>query len=98
MSYKDECAHALYRERKIYVEGYVGSWTAIDDRDGWVLLEHNQWGDETNLLLVYAPEFIWRVYVSKIGEKCYRPFFPHNSQIYETYDDIVTALEDFCLI
>lgn len=98
MSNRNECACALYRERRIYVEGYEGSWTAIDDRDGWMLLEHNHWGDETNLLLVYSPEFTWRVYITKGGEKYYRPFFPRNSQIYETYDDIVTTLEDLCLI
>lgn len=98
MTYRETCALALQNEPKIYVEGYVGSWSVIDTYDGWVLLEHNRLGDETNLILVLASEFEWRTYKDIDGIKKHHPYFSNKVTVYETFGDIITSMEDLGLI
>ena len=41
------CVNAIKDEKRIKVEAYRGFWSVIDDHNGYVLLEHNTYGDET---------------------------------------------------
>lgn len=93
------CVECLKNEPIIRLENYYGSYSVIDDLNGYVLLEHNTYGDETALLVVKASDFEWKEYTNKkSGEKVNRPFFNKNVSVYETFDDIKTALEDYELI
>lgn len=87
----------LKQERKIIVNGYYGSWSIIDDYKGYVLLEHNTYGDETCYLIVQADKVYWDNQRIKDGKLISIPSF-WSSDVYETYDDIETALNDYDLI
>ena len=91
------CVEALKKEKQIKVEGYIGLWSVIDSYEGWVLLEHNTYGDETNLLVVKAKFFLWQDIKFKNGDIKRLPVFD-ISDVYETFDDIETALTDYGLI
>ena len=91
------CAEALQNEKQIKVKGYTGFWSVIDTYQGYVLLEHNTWGDETNLIVVKANAFLWQDIKFKNGDIKRLPVFD-ISDVYETYDDIQTALSDYGLI
>ena len=89
------CVNSLKAEKRIVVEHYRGFWSVIDDHEGYVLLEHNTYGDETCYLVVLAKEFIWKEFkLSTTGEKIVVPYFDTTTTAYETYDDIITCLED----
>lgn len=89
------CVNTLKTVKKIKVEGYLGAWSVIDDLNGYVLLEHNTYGDETCYLIAKAKNFEWREFTKKTtGEKVILPYF---SETYETYDSIEIALEDYNL-
>ena len=88
------CVNAIKTEKRIKVANYRGFWSVIDDHQGYVLLEHNTYGDETCSLVVKAKDFIWKEITLKSGELIIVPFFDLTTTVYETYDDIVTCLED----
>lgn len=92
------CVNTLKNEKRIMVEGYRGFWSVIDDHEGYVLLEHNTYGDETCYLVFKANEFNWKEIILKNGEKIIVPFIDGLTTVYETYDDIITCLEDECII
>ena len=90
------CVNVLKEAKAIKVKGYVGAWAVIDDMNGYVLLEHNTYGDETCYLVAKAKDYINKAFVKKAtGEKV---ILPYIEEAYETYDDIETALEDYDLI
>lgn len=86
------CVDCLKAEKRIKVEGYRGFWSVIDDHNGYVLLEHNTWGDETCYLVFKAKDFNWKEITLKTGEKIVVPYVA--ALVFETYDDIITCLED----
>lgn len=88
------CVNTLKAEKRIKVADYKGTWSVIDDHDGYVLLEHNTYGDETCYLVIKANEFEWKAFNTKDGSEVVLPFFPATSYVYETYDDIESCLED----
>ena len=88
------CVDTLKREKNIKVINYKGFWSVIDDYEGYVLLEHNTYGDESFYLVVKAKDFIWK----EISANKVVPFFDQIADVYETYDDIKTCLEDMCII
>lgn len=90
------CVEALKKEKQIRVDGYIGLWSVIDSYNGFILLEHNTYGDETNLLVARAKDFIWKDIKFKNGNIKRLPVFD-ITDVYETYDDIETALQDFGL-
>ena len=86
------CVDALKSEKRIKVEGYVGFWSVIDDHEGYVLVEHNTYGDETCYLVFKAKNFEWKEFTLKSGEQITAPFV--STTVFETFDDIITCLED----
>lgn len=88
------CVALLEKEGFIKVAGYNGSWSVIDNFKGYVLLEHNTYGDETCYLVVRASDFEWRQFRLRNNEVVNAPYFSLNTIIYETFDDIKTCLED----
>ena len=92
------CVDCLKAEQRIKVFGYKGFWSVIDDLNGFVLLEHNTFGDETCYLVTRASDFEWRQVTLRNGDIFNVPYFSATTYIYETYDDIQTCLEDEGLI
>lgn len=86
--------NTLRAVERIKVEGYRGFWSVIDEYEQYVLLEHNTYGDETCYLVVDANQFSWKDISLKSGITIRAPFFASGSSVFETYDDIATALED----
>ena len=85
----------LKKARKIKVENYIGLWSVIDDLNGYVLLEHNTYGDETCYLVAKANDFTLKDFIKKsTEEKVKIPFLPETATIFETYDGIEICLED----
>ena len=94
---KNTYVECLKKESIIKVEGREGSYSVIDDYHGYVMLEHNTYGEE-DILVAKASDFIWKEYTNrKTGEKVNRPFF-RQVDTYSTYDDIETTLYDWNLI
>lgn len=91
------CVDALKAVKRIIIENHYGSWSVIDDFKGYVLLEHNTYGDETNYFIAKANKFTYKNYKNKEGVVMMLPTF-NESDVYETYDDIETALNDYELI
>lgn len=92
------CVSVLQDQPRIKVEGYNGFWSVIDDHDGYVLVEHNTYGDETCYLVFRAWEFRWKEITLRTGAVEIMPFIDDDVDVYETYDDIITCLEDECII
>jgi len=93
------CIDTLRKAKAIKVENCVGFWSVIDYSHGYVMLEHNTFGDETEYLVIKATEFVMKNFTNKItGETHSRPFFPSSVPYYETFDGIGEALEDYELI
>jgi hypothetical protein len=88
------CVDTLTAEKRIKVEDYKGFWSVIDSLNGYVLLEHNTYGDETCYLVVKAKDFEYKAFTLKSGEKVIIPFFSKLVNVFETYDDIETCLDD----
>lgn len=69
------------------VEGYYDTWYQIDNLahagKTYLLLENEEWGDETNALVVIATE-----------ERTAKNEIPKEYIVCETFDNIETALED----
>lgn len=88
------CVNTLKDNKRIYIENHTGFWSVIDDYKGYVLLEHNTYGDETNYYVAKANNFYYR------ESKKFNTFIPYFKEcdVYETYDDIETALNDYELI
>ena len=85
----------LKSAKEIKVEDYIGLWSVIDDLNGYVLLEHNTYGDETCYLVAKSEDFILRDFIKKSTEKKVKlPYLPKTAEVFETYDDIETCLED----
>ena len=92
----------------IKVEGHRGYFHILDvatvGDDIYVLLEHNVYGDEANLLVITLPTSAWPLIISRsngveinvgLGETArYAIFIPENLILAETYDDIITTLQD----
>lgn len=93
-------AYPLDMKSEFKCEGYRGIYSMIDavtwDDDVYVLLEHNWYGDETELLLAVLPRdcFKWYVVETSSG-KTKKYFFISSPDILEeTYDSIDIALSD----
>jgi hypothetical protein len=79
------------------VEGYTNRWSVIDTYHGFALLENNTYGDETCYLVVKEDANVEeKTYTKRNGEKITLPTIMET--VCETYDDLITALEDECLI
>lgn len=79
------------------VLNYTNRWSVIDTYEKWALLENCTWGDETCYLVVpMDQEIVMRKYRRKDGSFVELPTI--EVVTCETYDGIVTALEDECLI
>lgn len=76
------------------VKGYTNRWSVIAQYKGYRLLENCTWGDETCYLVVrYNAKVEDKEYTKKsTGEKVTIPTI--MEVVCETFDDIVTALED----
>ena len=85
----------LKKQEKIKVENYIGAWTVIDDMDGYVMLEHNTYGDETCYLVAKAEDFMWKDFIKKsTEEKIKLAYLPETATVFETYDGIEICLND----
>ena len=84
--------------KKIKVDGYRGFWSVVDSLGGYVMLEHNTYGDEMCYLVVWAGDIalITRLN-SRTGERETIPHVDESVVVYETYDDIQTCLKDKCI-
>jgi hypothetical protein len=76
------------------VDGYVGKWSVIDDYQGYVLLEHELFGDETWYLVVKR-DAITTNKRYKIDDKGNTIIYPVIVEdVITTFDDLITTLED----
>lgn len=79
---------------RIVVDGYRGAWSVIDTtkRKGitYGLLEHNVYGDETCYLIVKMDSNFEEGFTTKLGN----PYVKYHGKVWETWDDIETALDD----
>lgn len=79
------------------VRDYSNRWSIIDTHEKWALLENCTWGDETCYLVVpMEQEITMRKYRRGDGSIVELPTI--DLITCETYDDIITALEDEDLI
>ena len=78
------------------IEGRVFTWYEIDRmqvaNDTYVLFESCEYGDEAGAILVKLPSKPLEIKTLVSGEPVY--VIPEDCEISETFDDIVTALED----
>lgn len=98
-------SYPINKKTPIKVEGRYGSWSVIDaclNGDGvYALLEHNEYGDETALLLVKMPKTnnCYLVREDCYGTQISKTYYLRSKfEIAETYDDIVTTLIDVSLV
>ena len=86
-----------YEYEHIRIDGRIGTWYEIDRRyinnELYLLLEHEQYGDETAGLLIKVPP-IQKLKIEDTGSGRHI-FIPKEYEIGETYDNIETALEDY---
>lgn len=82
-----------YELEDIVIEGRTGTWYEIDRRfiknELYVLFESEQYGDETACVLCKIPPLQFLSVTSKGRIK-----IPERYEVYETYDDIETALDE----
>lgn len=82
--------------KKYKVKDYNGWWSKIDEYKDYVLLEHCAYGDETCYLVVkkYAP--IVRKFSDNttFSGTIVGYYYEIQEVVCETFDDIITALED----
>lgn len=79
---------------KYKVDGYINKWEVIDSYKDYVLLENCTYGDETCYLVVDKnQDTVMKGYKLKNGETIELETIVSNN-IYETYDDIITCLND----
>ena len=78
------------------IEGRLFTWYEIDRmqvaNDTYVLFESCEYGDEAGAILVKLPSKPLEIKTLVSGEPVY--VIPEDCEISETFDDIVTALED----
>ena len=78
------------------IEGRIFTWYEIDRmqvaNDTYVLFESCEYGDEAGAILVKLPSKPLEIKTLVSGEPVY--VIPEDCEISETFDDIVTALED----
>lgn len=78
------------------IEGRYGTWYEIDKMkvgdDTYKLYESCDWGDEAGAIVVQLPKAPLEIKRLSTGELVY--VIPEDCEISETFDDIVTALED----
>ena len=78
------------------IEGRYGTWYEIDKMkvgdDTYKLYESCDWGDEAGAIVVQLPNAQLEIKTLVSGEPVY--VIPEDCEISETFDDIVTALED----
>lgn len=85
--------------KEFKVKGYNNRWSVVDTYENWALLENCIYGDETFYLVVRKDvEIKDCMWIKKGGEKALLPTISDTEVICETYDDLITALEDECLI
>lgn len=84
----------LSREIEYKVYGYYNKWAIIDTYKNYSLLENTTWGDETCYLVVdNNVEIADKEYTKRdTGEKVIIPTI--KAVVCETFDGIITALED----
>lgn len=78
-------------QERFLVKDYIGFWSIIDDFKQYIMLEHNDYGDETCYLIVKKGTSVDKTYILKrTGERIVIPTF--EDIICETYDGIISAL------
>lgn len=86
-----------YEYEGVRIHDRIGTWYEIDRRyinnDLYLLLEHEQYGDEAAALLIKVPPIQKLQIEDTRGGR--HIFIPEEYEIGETYDDIETALEDY---
>lgn len=93
-------SYPLNKKSKIKCEGYVGSYSIIDaatyQNEVYVFLEHNQYGDETELLLAVLPRACLRWYIveNNNGKQEKYFFIKERDILAESYDTISIAIDD----
>lgn len=82
--------------KEFKVRGYRNKWSVIDEYEEWALLENATWGDETCYLVVRKDAPIKRKFSSdKDFSGIMVGYYDEIEEVVcETYDDIITALED----
>ena len=94
-------AYPLDKKSKIKCEGYRGSYSIIDaatyNGEVYVFLEHNWYGDETELLLAVLPLDCFRWYVVETSSgKTTKCFFIESRDILgESFDTISIAIDAY---
>ena len=87
----------LQRDIEYKVKGYRNKWMIVDTYGefsprSYALLENTTYGDETAFLLVEMSDNVEEVEYTVNGQNVILPTIPRI--IDETYDDIITALQD----
>ena len=75
----------------IKVEDYRGLWYVIDEDMGYLLLEHQTYGDETCHLVVKKNDYYYKKFQLRDGDEVELRVYRNA---YETFDDIETCLSD----
>lgn len=86
----------INRSTEYKVKGYTNRWSVIDKYKEWALLENCTWGDETCYLVVRRDAPVMRKHSTDTtwSGKMVGYYDEIQEVVCETYDDIVTALED----
>lgn len=86
--------------KEFKVKGYYNRWSVIDVYEEWALLENCTYGDETCYLVVRKDAPVKRKFSSdKAFNGIMVGYYDEIEEVVcETYDDIITALEDECII
>lgn len=80
------------------VKGYTNKWSVIDTYKEWSLLENCTYGDETCYLVVRNDVEVVEKRYQKISKPEYVTLPTITSVVCETYDGLIQALEDECII
>lgn len=94
----------INKKTNIKLEGHIGLWTVIDaifyEGNFYGLLEHNTYGDETAYQVVRLNRDDYKEYwlVCKGIDKEGSYYVPSSRQLTETYDDLITGLQDYGML
>lgn len=82
--------------KEFKVKGYYNKWSVIDTYQEWALLENCTYGDETCYLVVRKDVPVIRKHSTDttFSGKMVGYYDEIQEVVCETYDDIITALED----
>lgn len=102
MKYKNYMI-GINKQTDIKLEGHVGLWTVIDAiiycGNFYGLLEHNTYGDETAYQIVKLNNDNYREYwLTCKGSNKESYYIPTSRQLTETYDDLITGLQDYGML